>query len=235
MKINFKIITIISVIGLLAGCKGMTTAPSEQQEIAEASIDQTPQTKADVAKINAQLGMAYLEQKNVQRAKQKLLMALDQGPNIPEPWYSMGYFLETTGNPIEAQKYYIKAMQLAPSRGDAKNNYGTYLCRSGRYQESVKYFIAAANSPNYLDPASAYENAGLCSMKVAEYKQAAQFFNQALLKDPGRSLSTLKLAEVDLKLGKVKEAKTLMGQYVLSSAPTEESNQLLEKLKKKTG
>ncbi len=77
-------------------------------------------------------------------------------------------------------------------------------------QESVKYFIAAANSPNYLDPASAYENAGLCSMKMASYKQAAQYFNQALLKDPGRSMSLLKLAEIDIKLGNIKEAKALM-------------------------
>ena len=149
--------------------------------------------------------MAYLEQKNVQRAKQKLLLALAQGPDIPEPWYSMAYFLEATGNPIEAQKYYLKAMQVAPNRGDAKNNYGTFLCRSGKYQESVKYFINAANSSNYLDPASAYENAGLCSMKGANYKQAHQYFKQALLKDPGRSLSQLKLAEVDKLIEKLKQ------------------------------
>src|SRR3990167_2312332 len=172
MKDRIKIMIMITVIGFLGACKSTGSSLNGQQELADSSIDQAPRTKADIAKINSELGMAYLEQKNVQRAKQKLLLALAQGPDIPEPWYSMAYFLEATGNPIEAQKYYLKAMQVAPNRGDAKNNYGTFLCRSGKYQESVKYFINAANSSNYLDPASAYENAGLCSMKGANYKQA---------------------------------------------------------------
>ncbi len=120
MNRSIKIITMITMISLLAACKSTGTSPSEQQELADSSIDQAPRTKADIAKINSQLGMAYLEQKNVQRSKQKLLLALEQGPDIPEPWYSMAYFLEATGNPIEAQKYYLKAMQIAPQRGDAK-------------------------------------------------------------------------------------------------------------------
>ena len=72
-------------------------------------------------------------------------------------------------------------------------------------------------------------------MKMAEYKQAGKYFNQALREDPGRSMSVLKLAEVDIKLGNIKEAKALMGQYALSAAPTAESTKLIEQLKQKTG
>jgi type IV pilus assembly protein PilF len=229
-----RIIIISASLCLMAGCK-MTQENSQQNAGMTAdglstSNQSVQRAKADTAKINAQLGIAYLEQKNVQRAKQKLLLALKQDPTIPEPWYSMAYFLEATGNSVEAQKYYLRAVEVAPGRGDAQNNYGTFLCRSGQYKESIKHFMVAANTSDYLDPAAAYENAGLCAMKIPAYKQAAEYFNQALLKDPARTLSLLKLADVDLKLGKLHDAKGLLTQYSLVATPTPEYHQLVAKL-----
>lgn len=219
-----------------ASVNGEEMAASEDSMSADSSTTSSKAaTKSEAAKINAQLGMAYLEQKNVQRAKMKLLLALNQGPDIPEPWYSMGYFLEATGDNTEAAKYYLKAVEIAPDRGESQNNYGTFLCRQGKYAESIKHFLLAANAQNYLDPAAAYENAGLCSMNSGAYKQAAGYFKQALLKDPGRNLSLLKLAETNVKLGHYKEAKAFMVQYLLVAAPTPESEKLMSEIKHKTG
>tara|TARA_R110000868_G_scaffold164802_6_gene397705 strand:+ start:330 stop:1022 length:693 start_codon:yes stop_codon:yes gene_type:complete len=228
-----KIKTIILVVSLalLAGCKTTTSEPTEYMNTTRSE----GRPKAETAKINAQLGMAYLERKNVQRAKQKLLLALEQGPDIPEPWYSMAYFLEATGNKEEARSYYLKAVEIAPERGDVQNNYGTFLCHSGEYKASIKHFVAAANAPNYLEPASAYENAGQCSMKMGSYKRAATYFNKALLKDPARTSTLLKLVEVDIKLGKYKAARNRLVQFSLVSEPTPESKYLSELIAKKSG
>lgn len=223
-----KILIFSLVILSIASCK---TTRSGSDSYAD-NTRSTEQTRINTAKINAQLGLAYLEQKNVQRAKQKLLLALRQNPDIPETWYSMAYFLEATGNMDEARKYYLKSVEIAPERGDAQNNYGTFLCRSGRYQESIKHFMLAAKAPEYLDPAAAYENAGLCSMEMKSYKQAAVYFNQALLKDPARTLSLLKLAEVDIKLGKYKDAREMLRQYSYVSPPTPESARLIQEVEK---
>lgn len=219
-----------------ASVNGEEVASSEDSMSSDSnsSASKVP-AKNEAAKINAQLGMAYLEQKNVQRAKMKLLLALSQGPDIPEPWYSMGYFLEATGDKDEAAKYYLKAVTIAPDRGDTQNNYGTFLCRQGKYNESIKHFLLATKAQNYLDPAAAYENAGLCSMKSASYKNAAGYFKQALLKDPGRNLSLLKLVEANVKLGHYKEAKSFMVQYQIVAAPTPESEKLMSEIKRKTG
>lgn len=227
-----RITTIIVLVSMNAGCKTTPVQTAEQDSV---PTEQTAQSKASVAKINAQLGMAYLDQKNVQRAKQKLLLALKQGPDIPEPWYSMGYFFEATGNNEEAQKHYLKAIEVAPERGDALNNYGTFLCRTGHYKESVQYFLKAVKKNDYLDPAAAYENAGMCSAKIASYKAAAEYFKQALLKDPARTLSLYKLAEMNVKLGRFKEAKSIMHQYGLVATPTTASTALNDLIKQKTG
>jgi type IV pilus assembly protein PilF len=217
-------------LSLLVSCQSTTAREDAPKDQAKDMDSSPPRPKSDIAKINAQLGMAYLEQKDVQRAKTKLLMALKQGPDVPEPWYSMAYFLEATGDKVEARKYYQKAIEVAPKRGDAHNNYGTFLCRDGHYQESINQFMQAVTAPDYLDTAAAYENAGLCSLQTKKYDQAKSFFKQALQKDPARSVPLLKLAAIEAKQGHVVKAKEWLTQYQLVSSPTAESAQLAKQL-----
>src|SRR5688572_15757805 len=70
--------------------------------------------KVTAAGINIQLGMAYLERHEIQRAKQKFLLALREGPHLPEAWYSIGYFFEITGDKQRAARCYLRALELAP-------------------------------------------------------------------------------------------------------------------------
>lgn len=149
-----------------------------------------------VALINIQLGMAYLDKGDLQRAKQKLLYAIEKDSNLPESWYSLAYYYERTGNTAEAKRYYLKAIQLAPHRGDVLNNYGTYLCRHKGYVQSVYYFLAATKDKQYLDTAGAYENAGLCALKIPNRKDAAIYFNRALEEDPMRTVSMNELVKL---------------------------------------
>lgn len=180
-----NIITTLSICYLLSACSSMSAADikDEKQEIA-------------TAKINTQLGIAYLERHDVSRAKQKLLLALKQAPNIPETWYTMAYFLETTGNKTEAQKYYLKAIDISPNRGDTHNNYGTFLCRTGNYRASIQQFLAAVQDPDYLNSGAAYENAGFCALKIPDKKLARLYFEKAIEQDPTRTSSASELAEL---------------------------------------
>lgn len=175
--------SVIFFVGTLCACTAMGPTQDEARQ-------------AKIAGINIQLGMAYLNKGDNQRAKQKLLYALQKDPKLPEAWYSMGYYLEKTGQKKEAQQYYLKAINLAPKRGDVQNNYGTYLCRSGYYQQSITHFLEATRDPQYLDLASAYENAGLCALKIPDKAQAKKYFNQALEQDPTRTVSMNELSKL---------------------------------------
>ena len=114
------------------------------------------------ANYNAQLGLAYLKQGNTQAAKNKLLLALQQSPDDPLILDSMAYFFEITGEIKLADNYYLQAIKRAPKSGAAQNNYGVFLCRHKRYQESLNHFSLAVKDNNYLNTAQAYENAKLC-------------------------------------------------------------------------
>jgi type IV pilus assembly protein PilF len=182
-----KKIIMLSSILLLVGCSTMKHSANDNESNA---------SKTKLAMINVQLGMAYLERGNTQRAKQKFLVAIAKDPNLPEVWYSYAYFQEMTGDKEKARQDYLRAVQLAPQRGDIQNNYGTFLCRSGHYQEAIDHFKIAIKDPDYLDAASAYENAGLCALKIPNPKLAKEFFALAVNSDPNRSISANELAKL---------------------------------------
>jgi type IV pilus assembly protein PilF len=180
-----KIVLSVLCFLILSGC--ITVKPND--EISE-------EKKISTAKINVQLGMAYLARQDVERAKQKLLLAISQAPKAPETWYSFAYFLEKTNNASDAKKNYLKALHLAPKRGDTNNNYGTFLCRQGDYVNAIKYFMIASKDPNYLETASAYENAGLCSLKIPNKQIAKLYFKKAIAYDPTRTISLAELKKL---------------------------------------
>lgn len=187
-KAKLFLVMIVSTI-VLTSCSKTPTVKDETVNLTAASD------------INTRLGMSYLEQGDVRRAKQRFLKALQEAPDNPASWYSMGYFFEVTGNNAEAEKYFKHAISLAPANGNAKNNYGTFLCHTGRYREGIQQFFAAVNSPNYLDMIGAYENIGICAMKIPDYKLAEEYLNKALAQDPNRaeSLGALALLNYDTK------------------------------------
>lgn len=189
--------------------------------------------KITAAKINDRLGMAYLERHDIQRAKQKFLLALEEAPSIPETWYSMAYFLESTGNKEEARRYYEKAVAIDPKRGDVLNNYGTFLCRRGNYPLAVSHFIKATKDPKYLEQASAFENAGLCSLKMADFRHAMTYFKRALEEDPNRTTSLIELAELNFRQGDYPQARRQLNQYLMLVEPSTQSYQLEKKLDEK--
>lgn len=193
---NLRGLIIVSFVVLTACVSKQTSQMQVKRE--------DPRTKA--ASYNTQLGLAYLDQGNIKRAKKKLLLALSQAPNSPEVNGSMAYYLETTGELNKADAYYKKAIKLAPNSGAQLNNYGAYLCRRGLYLEANHRFEQAAKDPRYLNTAAAYENAGLCSMAIPDIKKAKNYFDKALMQDPKRIQSLQQLVVISQRLKNSRQA-----------------------------
>lgn len=170
----------------------------------------------EAAKINVQLGIAYLEKGDNERAKRKLLTALNQDPNVAITQNAMAYFLEKTGDPQQAESHYKLALRIAPHSGLSHNNYGAFLCRQGRYEEAEHHFFAAVRDKDYIKSAQAYENAGLCAIKRNDYAKAKHHFEMALAQDPNSSTSALELTEITLKQKQYQQANGYLKNYLKS-------------------
>lgn len=221
LRVTVFLVTVCGM--LLSSCSNMKSADAADEK-----------QKVKTAKVNVQLGIAYLERNDVNRAKKKLLLAMQQAPNIPETWYSMAYFLESTGNKEQAKKYYMKALSLNPERGDVQNNYGTFLCRSGAHEESIQHFMLAVKDPDYLDTADAYENAGLCALKIPNKRLAYNYFNMAISQNPSRPVSLVKVAQMDYANGDYQNAKIKLDQYLAIAPATPQTNSLMADIKKQS-
>jgi type IV pilus assembly protein PilF len=138
-------------------------------------VTQSTTGPAAAATINAKLALAYLANGDVERAKQKILVAQQQAPSDPVIWGATGYFEERTGDASAARIAYQHALQLAPKLGEAHNNYGAFLCRQGEYRAAVDQFLIAVTDPQYLQVAAAYQNASKCAAKIPDPKLAAEY------------------------------------------------------------
>lgn len=202
-----KFLSFLMLMMLLAGCRSEMVNSNQV-------IQSSPQQRAmAAAKINTQLGLAYLKQGQMPLAKQKLLLALQQNPNSPTVLDAMAYFWETTGNQALASKNYKKAIAIAPHSGRALNNYGAYLCRQKRYQLAENYLLAAANKPTYTDSAAAFENAGLCELAIPNDEKAKGYFTRAIEQDRNRPVSYFELARLNYRQGDCRLAKKYLKGY----------------------
>lgn len=197
-------------LSTFTGCVTTSTTPNE--------ISNTGSTQA--ADANIQLAMNYLESNKMEDAKQKLLAALKIAPNYPASWYSMAYYYQVTGDNQRANQYYLHALALAPNSGDTNNNYGTFLCQTGQTQAAINRFIIAAQDSNYVDTAAAYENAGLCALRIPNLKLAQIYFTQAVTQDPSRVTSLTDLAAICYKNKDYKAAYKYLNQLFQNAAPT---------------
>lgn len=170
------------------------------------SRDDANRQKNNASGYNVQLGLEYLKQGNIERSKRKLWLALEQAPNSPDANAAMAYFMEKTGDPKRARRYYQKAMAAAPGRGTQLNNYGAFLCRQQEYTQAERYFLKAVNDPQYEHTAGAFENAGLCALAIPNREKARQYFAEALKHDPSRKQSLYELVTIEMKQSQYRDA-----------------------------
>lgn len=178
-------------------------------------VKSTNEPNTTAADYNIQLGMGYLDEGDISRAKRKFLQALEQAPNWPPAQEAMGYFFENTGDSKLAEKYYLRAIQLDPISGSGHNNYGTFLCKLQRYKEADKQFMLAVQDLKYLKTAEANENAGLCAMQIPDNVKAADYFKKAIAQDPKRSASYLELSQISYQQKQYDQAQKYLAQYQL--------------------
>lgn len=208
MKIVLNLFRFLTLAGfiMLQACQHSEGMKAEQ-------TNEVTQKSHIAAAYNTQLGMAYMKQGDMPRAKRKLLTALELNQNSPDVNAAMAYYLEKTGDVKEARMYYQKALSLSFNSGAQLNNYGTFLCRQANYQEAENFFLKAAKDIHYIYTAAAYENAGLCAAAIPNNLKAKKYFTKALEQDPKRKQSLYELTSIELKQKNANKALMYLQKY----------------------
>ena len=168
----------------------------------------------EAAVYNVQLGVAYMNQGDLERAKDKLDRALIQDPDNADVHSARAALFARLGNKDKADSEYRAALRLAPNDPRMINNYAVYLCQNGRSDEGVKRFLEAARNPMYPTPEAAYTNAGVCQRAAKRDEDARLNFTRALQLKPNFAEGQFQLANLQFDHGELAAARAGIDGFI---------------------
>lgn len=218
---------------LLAGCGGMTSMPQSSEQ---AVSQQTATTDVrNRAKIHTELGSRYLQVQNFAVAIDEARIAINADPS-----YAPGYnllalvhmFLQENG---AAEENFQRALRMAPADPEINNNYGWFLCQSGREKASIERFMTAVKNPLYTTPVRPLVNLGLCYSRLGDDKAAEDFFLKAWRLDSNNAQTLFGLGELYYRNGRHYEARKQLSDLHRIGEPNAQSAWLALLIERKVG
>ncbi|MBE0625871.1 MAG: type IV pilus biogenesis/stability protein PilW [Burkholderiales bacterium] len=233
LKATILLATLIAW-GALAGC-APTSSTTQADTVETGTLIGEVGDPRNRARIHTELASAYFERGNMGVALEELRIAIAADPTYAPAYSVLGLVhMDLRENEV-AQQNFAKALALSPNDPDINNNYGWFLCRSGREEQSIAYFLAALKNPLYNTPARSYVNAGLCSIKLNDGRDAVNFFERALRSEPDNPLALLNLASLQYKHGQLEAARKSISRFNKVVEPSAESLWLALRIEHKLG
>lgn len=183
-----------------AGCAstgdvGVGSTVDSQSVVPRAEVDTEERRRA---RIRLELAAGYYQQRNYSVALDELRQALTIDPDYGAAFGMLGLvYMELKENDLADQSF-RKALTLMPGNPELNNNYGWFLCRTGRQEQSLPYFEKAASDPLYQTPARPLYNAGICMRQTEDEEKALAYLHRAFQVDPSNAVTLYNLADIYL-------------------------------------
>lgn len=187
---------------ILSGC-ATQPASSTGQTISQAR-----------AKVHTELAAQYYERAQLGIAMEELGKALKSEPDYAPAYNVRGLINMALREDRQAEEDFQRSLRLDSSDSDAHNNYGWFLCQRGKTQDSIKQFMTALKNPLYATPEKSYLNAGVCSAKGGNARDAEEFLQKALILRPNMPDALLELARLSFDSGDSAGAKSYFLRFV---------------------
>lgn len=149
------------------------------------------------AKVHTELAGLYYQRAQYGVALEELDNAMKADQDYAPAYSVRGLIHMALHEDKDAEADFKRSLRLDGTDSDTHNNYGWFLCQRGRPSESIEQFMAAIKNPLYTTPGLAYLNAGLCSRKAGNDKEAEDFLQKALLVQPDLTPAMYALAELN--------------------------------------
>jgi type IV pilus assembly protein PilF len=219
---------------LIAGCA--SNAPSDNVPVPDTdTIVGQPSSPENRAKIHTSLAAAYYQIGNMAVALQDARTAIAADPTYAPAHSMLGLIYMALHEDQLAEESFKRALSYSPGDPDINQNYGWFLCQTGREAQSIPYFRRAVRDPLYRTPAKTYASAGVCEMRRGNLKEAGLDFQRALTLQPNQPEALLELGELRYKQGDYLEARKLVRRFNEVIGPTASSLWLALRVERKLG
>jgi type IV pilus assembly protein PilF len=178
------------------------------------------------AKIRLELAATHYQQQNFPLALQEADQAVALDAGFGAAYGMLGLVYMAIGDRAKADDNFNRALRLEPKDAELNNNYGWYLCQTGRPGQAIAYFNTALEDRLYATPAKPLHNAGICSLQLGDEPAAEQYFLRSFQVDPSNAVAMYNLGQLYLKRRNLERAKFYSDRLVTSYQPTAETTWL---------
>lgn len=175
------------------------------------------------AKIRLELAANHYQQQNYPLALQEADQSVSLDPAFSAGHGMLGLIYMAIGDRAKADDSFNRAIRLDPKDAELNNNFGWYLCQTGRQRESLAYFNKALEDRLYATPAKPLHNAGICALQTGDEASAEAFFLRSFQVDPANAVAMYNLAQLYLKQRNLDRAKFYSDRLMNSYQPTAET------------
>ena len=187
------------------------------------------------ARIRVDLAASYYQQRNFNVALAEVRQALAADPNYAPAYGLLGLIYMDLGDRARADENFQRGIKLAPNDSELNNNYGWYLCQTGREAQSIAHFMTAVKNPLYTTPARPWHNAGICALRMGDEQTAESYFQRSFQLDPSNPVAMYNLGEIYLKRGQMDRARFYALRLVRGFEPSPETLWLAYRVEREGG
>lgn len=169
----------------------------------------------DAASINVQLASGYMRRGDLEIAQEKLEKAIELDSKYVPAYTTLAVLMSMIDKPVEAENYYLEALDIDSRDPDLHNNYGTFLCGIKKYEEAIEQFELTLRNQFYQTPEIAHANLGYCLLQQdnANYKKAERHLRKALMLRPNMPSAMLAMGELGLATNNYLMARAYTQRY----------------------
>ena len=171
---------------------------------------------------------------NLDEAREHATAVLALDPGSADAHTVLAVVAGRSGQSAVAGQHFARAAELAP-RGASFNNYGTWLCASGRAADSLAWFDRALADRAYAERAGALANAGDCAARVGQDVRAERDLRQALALDPKNLVALEAMAGLAYRSGDPLEARAFSQRRLAAGPADARALQLASQIEQKLG
>lgn len=241
MNFDKLLFPVLLWVVLMAGCNSNLTRQDSGPPADVSAVEQSVSTQTETtdvrkrAKVHTELGMFYLKDNRPNVALEEARIALDADSSYAPAYNLRGLIYMVLGQNELAESNFRQALNLASGDPEINNDYGWFLCQTGKVKESFAYFNLALRNPLYQTPAIALSNAGVCYMMNKDDLNGESYLFRSLKLDPSNLRAYYLLGDISYRAKRYEDARDWLKQLHTKIEPTSETAWLALKIDRKLG
>lgn len=231
-------------LSLLALTACTTTSPatgprSAADELASIEVPMSRQSGGSDArqraKVHAELGRLYLQEGRFEVALDEARVAIEADSSYAPAHNLRGLvFMALRKNEL-AEESFRRALDQARNDPEINNDFGWFLCETGREKLSLDYFQVAIDNPLYGTPLRPLTNAGICHLRLKADREAEAYFLRVLRLDRKHVTALYWLADIAYRGNRLADAQLRLKDLHVAIEPVARTAWLALRLARKLG